>query len=154
MRAHIVFTSKKNMLLNIYSWTKNFVGFESIMNKKIDSMIAKIDAINERITKMALNLDTLMAEVERTKGVQDSAILLLKHLADELKEISDKLAATPKEMPVDTSGLDALVEKLKGSTDALADAVAANSHEHPAEPAPVVEEPAPVSDTPVEGNPV
>lgn len=134
----------------IYSWIKTFFGFESIVDEKLNIILAKIDQIDERINQMALNLDALTAAVEHTKGVQDSAILLLKHLTEELAEISAKLAETPKEMPVDTSGLDALVTKLKDSTTALADAVAANSHDHsePA-PAPVLEEPAPVVEEPV-----
>lgn len=157
----------------IYSWIKNFFGFESIVSNKIDSILSVIEKIDERINQMALNLDALTLAVEQTKGVQDSAITLLHHLTEELSEISAKLAETPKEMPVDTSGLDALVAKLKDSTAALADAVAANSHDH-SEPvpapvmeelasAPVVEEPVmdpapadPVEDpeTPVDGAPV
>lgn len=82
---------------------------------------------------MKLNIDTLASEVARVQTVQASAVTLIKGLAADLSDVSAKLTAAlaaanvPPEA-VDTSELDALVEKLKGSTDSLAAAVA-DSHD-------------------------
>lgn len=119
-----ILTEIKNILLDIYSWTKNFFGFESIVSKKIDIILSRLDKIDERINQMALNLDALTAEVTRAQTVQASAVTLLKSLTTELEEIATKLAAKPAEAPVDTKPLDDLVTKLKSSTDSLATAVA------------------------------
>lgn len=138
------------------SLIKNFISQQNIAAKKIDNVVILLNKIQKGINQMALNLDALTAEVEHTKGVQESAVVLLQKLTAELADVSAKLAATPKDVPVDTSGLDELVAKLKSSTDALAGAVAANSPVEPAPaPAPEVapEAPAPVVDAPVEPAP-
>lgn len=114
---------------------------------------------------MALNLDTLTAEVTRVATVQESAVALLTALAAELDKVAAELAIANDKLddPIDTSGLDELAAKLKASTDALAGAIADSDDvfEVPApeapvveEPAPVVEEPAPVVEEPVVEAPV
>lgn len=118
-----ILESIANLSDNIYSWIKNFIGFESIVSNKIDEL-------NERIKQMALNLDALTAEVTRVTTVQASAVTLLKNLTAELEDISAKLAATPPPVApevIDTKPIDDLVAKLKDSTDALAGAVASSA---------------------------
>lgn len=121
-----------NFLKELLIGIKSFFTFEYDISKTIQDL-------NERITTMSLNLDALIAEVERATAVDESAVILLQKLTSELADVSAKLAATPVNEPVDTSGLDELVSKLKASTDSLAAAVVANTPAAPA-PAPVVEE--------------
>lgn len=72
-----------------------------------------------------LNLDKLAAEVSRVATVHASAMALLKKLTGELETVSAQLAAKLAEVPpvLDTAPLDALIDQLKASTDALAGAV-------------------------------
>lgn len=119
-----ILTEIKSLLLSIYAWSKNFLGFETIVANKIELLSESIERLNERITQMALNLDALTTEVTRAQTVQTSAIALLQKLTSELEDISAKLASKPAEEPVDTKPLDDLVSKLKSSTDSLAAAVA------------------------------
>lgn len=114
----------KSLLHNIYSYVKNIIGFETIAANKLDELSIIITDINERIKKMALNLDALTMEVSRAQTVQSSAIALLQKLTSELEDISAKLASKPAEEPVDTKPLDDLVTKLKSSTDSLSAAIA------------------------------
>lgn len=123
--THIVYTIFSliiEIIISLLKWLNNFVRFESIAADKLNLIL-------ERINEMKLNLDTLAAEVARVQTVQASAVTLLKGLAGDLTDVSAKLTAAlaaanvPPEA-VDTSELDALVEKLKDSTDDLAAAVA------------------------------
>lgn len=72
-----------------------------------------------------LNLDRLAQEVTRVATVHASAMSLLKKLTVELETVSAELAAKAAQVPpvLDTAPLDALIDQLKASTDALADAV-------------------------------
>lgn len=102
---------------------------------------------------MALNLDALTAEVERVKSVQESAVTLLHALSDELTKIATDLHECGLGKEGDLEALDALVEKLKGSTDGLATAIAESDDyfEVPAEETPTEE---PVAEEPVAEEPV
>lgn len=75
---------------------------------------------------MALNLDRLAEEVTRVATVHASAMTLLKKLTGELEAVSAELAAKAAQVPpvLDTAPLEALIDKLKASTDVLAGAVA------------------------------
>lgn len=110
---------------------------------------------------MALNLDALTAEVERVKSVQESAVTLLRGLSTELTKIAADLHECGLGKEGDLTALDDLVEKLKGSTDGLAAAIAESDDyfetpvvEEPVTEEPVVEEPAPVVEEPVVEEPV
>lgn len=94
---------------------------------------------------MALNLDTLRAEVERAKTVQESAIALLQALAGEVSRIAADLKAEVEEDNTHVAALEELASKLGASTDALAEGIAHSDD--------VFEVPAPV-ETPVEEVPV
>lgn len=107
---------------------------------------------------MALNLDALTAEVERAKSVQESAVTLLHALSAELGKIAKDLHECGLGKEGELEALDALVVKLKGSTDGLATAIAESDDYFEApveEPAPVEPEPeTPVVEEPVVEEPV
>lgn len=107
---------------------------------------------------MALNLDALTAEVERVKSVQESAVTLLHALSAELGKIAEDLHECGLGKEGELEALDALVVKLKGSTDGLATAIAESDDYFEApveEPAPVEPEPeTPVVEEPVVEEPV
>lgn len=65
---------------------------------------------------MTKELDALQLEVERNTSVDQSAILLLKGLADQLAAIKD-----------DPVKIQRLADDLKTSSSALSDAVTANT---------------------------
>jgi len=114
----------------------DFGGAES--NERLNTLLARVSdisdqmqTISERIVHMALNLETLTAEVARAKTVQASAVELIKKVASELETVSAELASHSHEPPVDLSGLDALAADLKSSTDSLAAAVASSTDVSP-----------------------
>jgi chemotaxis protein histidine kinase CheA len=122
-----------------------FEGIETVLNE--------LSILQERTKQMALNLDALTAEVERVKSVQESAVTLLHALSDELTKIATDLHECGLGKEGDLEALDALVEKLKGSTDGLATAIAESDDyfEVPAEETPTEE---PVAEEPVAEEPV
>jgi hypothetical protein len=69
------------------------------------------------------NIDTLVTEVSETKTVQDSAIALLNGLKTRLDTAITELAA----LGIDNATLNQLSTDLDTSTNALADAVSANT---------------------------
>jgi len=89
-----------------------------------------LNTLKQRMEEMALNLETLAAEVGHVQTVQASAVTMLQNLTDELTRVSAELAlqATP-----DTTELDALIADMKTSTDALAGAVANSADVHAVE---------------------
>jgi peptidoglycan hydrolase CwlO-like protein len=108
----------------------------------------KLTDLQKRIDNMAINLDALASEVSVIETVQASAVALIQKLTAEIQANLN-----------DPAALQALVDKMKASTDALASAVAANTPAVPVAPvvdpvpvvdvpAPVVEQPTPVPDVP------
>jgi hypothetical protein len=100
------------------------------IQEKFEEMLYKIYVLEERVKNMELNLETLAAEVARVHTVQSSAATMLKKLTVELEKVSAELAAKAAQEPpvIDTAPLNALIEQLKSSTDALAGAVADSSN--------------------------
>ena len=92
--------------------------------KKYLCALYNLSNLLERIDKMAINLETLTAEVTRVQTVQASAVTLLTSLTKELEKISTDLAAKSAEGANDAAALNELIDKLKVSTDDLATAVA------------------------------
>jgi hypothetical protein len=86
--------------------------------------LRNLNSLLERIEQMAINLDTLTAEVARVQTVQASAVTLLESLTKELEKISADLAVQSSSGAADTAALNDLIDKLKVSTDGLAAAVA------------------------------
>jgi uncharacterized membrane protein len=83
-----------------------------------DSRIAKVlsllTKVHKEIKAMAVSLDNLTAQVAATKGVAQSAIVLIEGLVQRIIDAG-----------TDPAALDALTASLKADTDALAAAVAA-----------------------------
>ena len=74
--------------------------------------------LNEMETRIMSALDDLKAQVEATKTVEASAVVLIKGLSDQL---AAAVAAN------DTAAITALSADLKTNTDALAAAIPANT---------------------------
>ncbi len=79
--------------------------------------------ILKQLKQMSQILDDLTAKVEQNTTVTQSAITLLTGLKSSLDEEIQLL----KDAQVDTTGLQALSDKLGTNTQALADAVSANT---------------------------
>lgn len=76
---------------------------------------------------MSAELDKLTAEVEESKTVKASAAALMSGLSARVKTVQEQLAAAN----VTNTALNQLADDLSGSSDALAEAIVANT---PAEP--------------------
>jgi hypothetical protein len=87
---------------------------------QLDRIEAAITTMAQAITtlrnEMSQELDTLTAEVQRNTSVDQSAITLLQGLAAQIEALKS-----------DPVKLQALADSLRGSSDALAAAVAANT---------------------------
>lgn len=109
-------------------------GFE--LNAKLDLILRAVAlsgvatgmAIAELEHTMAVNLDGLTGEVERNTSVDESANILLAGLTEEIRKLREGAD------PAMQAKIDELVNKLKGSTDALAEAVVANTPADPGTP--------------------
>ena len=69
---------------------------------------------------MSVQLDILEAEIKATEGVEQSAILLLQGITQQLADLAAQLAAEG----IDNAKVLALADELKTQSDALASAVA------------------------------
>jgi len=98
-----------------------------------NKLINEDSEFRKELQEMALNLDRLASEVTRVTTVHASAMALLTKLTGELEAVSAELAAKAAQSPpvIDTAPLDALIDELKNSTDALAGAVADSSDVKP-----------------------
>jgi ABC-type transporter Mla subunit MlaD len=92
----------------------------------------RLDRILEAVTSLVLKgdvmsqaLDSLATQVEQLKTVEQSAVTLIKGLADQLTAIKD-----------DPAKIEALAAELKSTSEDLAAAVAANTPAAPPAPAP------------------
>lgn len=86
------------------------------IEQKIDTIIALARAQLSEEFLMATNLDTLTARVTELETVDESAIALIKGLADEIRSTAPDRAA-----------LDALADRIGSASTALAAAVTANT---------------------------
>ena len=84
-------------------------------NRKLDHILYLLRVIRQEEQKMSLELDELTAEVEETKGIEQSAIVLIEGIAAALAAAG-----------TDPAALKALHDSLKTASDELAAAVAAN----------------------------
>lgn len=87
-----------------------------------------LQTLNERTLNMANDLTALKAQVARTTEIEQSAIVLIQGLAEQIAASKDNPAA-----------IQALADELSSKADALAAAVSANINTPPAAPAPPVE---------------
>jgi hypothetical protein len=81
-----------------------------------DSLEGRLDALIAQGATMSAQLDALQAEVARNTSVDQSAIILLTRLAEQIAANANDPVAMQK-----------LADDLKASSDALAAAVAANT---------------------------
>lgn len=93
---------------------------------KVNILINEIAIMQERVSKMAVSLEALANEIDRVNATQVAAVDMITKLVQEVKTVSDELAAktAQAENTVDPAAFEALVQKLRASTDALATAVA------------------------------
>lgn len=89
---------------------------DSSVGRKLDLIITMLDESKKREKQMASDLTALEAEVARNTEVDQSAILLLQGLAQKIEELK-----------TDPAALQAFADSLRGSSDALAAAVTANT---------------------------
>jgi chromosome segregation ATPase len=87
---------------------------------RLDQIDAKLASIQTQGAQAMADLTALTAEVERNTAVDQSAIALLTGLAAQIEALK-----------TDPAALQTLADQLKGSSDALAAAVVANT---PAQP--------------------
>ena len=85
------------------------------MDKRIFAAVTRIE---EKVNRMSVELDTLVARVTEIESVGDSAIVLLGDLKTKLDEA---IASDDKD------ALLALSERLGAQTQELADAISANT---------------------------
>jgi hypothetical protein len=110
--------------------------------KQLKALTLAVDSLRKEIHAMANILDALEAEVAKVTAVEQSAVVLLTGLSQQLK---DAVAAN------DSARLQAVIDALDAKTAALAAAVAANTLAAPPAAPPVippVEPPPPPPDTP------
>ena len=94
---------------------------------QLDRIESAITAVTSAITQLGVDmsqeLDALEAEVSRNTTVDQSAITLLQGLAAQIEQLK-----------TDPVKLQALADSMRGSSDALAAAVAANTPAAPPNP--------------------
>jgi len=92
---------------------------------RFDMLMSEIALIQERISHMAISLAALTEQVERVASTQTMAVEKINKLVADMEIITADLAAkaAAAENAVDANELNALVEKLKVSTDSLITAV-------------------------------
>lgn len=95
---------------------RELAAFFEMVGCKLDRIITMLEKSKQREKKTMADLSALQAEVERNGQVDQSAIALLQGLA-----------ATIEELKGDPAALQAFVDQLRGSSDALAAAVQANT---------------------------
>lgn len=84
--------------------------------EKLDNLITLVKQMLEKEQIMSEQLDKLTTEVTETVTVQQSAILLLQGLSAQIAAMKD-----------DPIALQALADSLDASSNALAEAIAANT---------------------------
>lgn len=97
--------------------------FGKLVLKKLDKIISLAKEIREELRFMSAELDALEVEVSETKGVEESAIVLLEGLKAQLDQLAAELAA----QGIDNAKVLALSAQLDESANRLAAAVAAYS---------------------------
>ena len=95
--------------------------FNQLVLMKMDEIISVAKDIREELRHMSAELEAVALEVEETKGVEESAVVLLQGLSARLDQLAADLAAAG----IDNSRVLELSAELDASSDALAAAVAA-----------------------------
>lgn len=111
--------------------------------EQFNAILMAISEIKGRTTEMAVSLHALSEQVDRVTNIQSTAVNVFERMLAEMQTIQADLAAkaAAAENAVDANELQALVDRLKSSTDTLAQAIV------PPAPEPVVEAPVePIAD--------
>lgn len=96
------------------------VYFHNVADPQVLAALAKL---SQQMEKVMTDLTALTAEVARNTTVDQSAITLLQGLAAQIESLK-----------TDPAALQSLADSLRGSSDALAAAVAANTPAAPPTP--------------------
>lgn len=89
---------------------------DALVEHSLEAIASKLNHIIQQGEHMSQQLDALRAEVERVKTVDQSVLLLIQGLADQIRDAKD-----------DPIAIQALADDLRAQTDSLAAAVAANT---------------------------
>lgn len=103
--------------------------------EKLNALLMAVNGIQERTNEMALSLHALAEQVDRASSTQSAAVETFTRMLSDMQSIQTELAAkaAAAENSVDASELQALVDRLKTSTDTLAQAIAPPAVETPDE---------------------
>jgi hypothetical protein len=93
------------------------------VDRKLNIVIGRLNSMEKLMSALTDAVDALAAEVEKNTQVDQSAIVLIQGLADQIAAVA-----------TDPAKVTELAAKLKASTDALAAAVAANTVAEPVAP--------------------
>jgi len=93
------------------------------MDRKLNQVLGRLTSMERLMSALTDAIDALAAEVEKNTQVDQSAIVLIQGLADQIAAVA-----------TDPAKVTELAAKLKASTDALAAAVAANTVAEPVAP--------------------
>ncbi len=96
-----------------------------LANDKLDLLQKTLDRLEREVIEMSVELDNLTAEVAEVKGVAQSAVTLIKGLADQIAALK-----------ADPVALQALSDDLKATASALGAAIQANTPPVPPSPTP------------------
>lgn len=102
---------------------------DEVANRKLDAVLELLTASKAKEDKMLKETQDLIAEVEATKTVVESAVTLIDGLIAKIEAAKD-----------DPVAVQAAIDELRAEKQKLADAVAAGT---PSSPAPPAEPPAP-----------
>jgi hypothetical protein len=102
-----------NMRIDIY----HHFDAEITMDKKLDKILVMLGIVQGKEDELMADLTALTAQVAQNTTVEQSAVTLIQGLAAQIAAAG-----------TDPAALQALQDQLKVSADALAAAVAANTH--------------------------
>lgn len=86
------------------------------VTRKLDEILSLVRAIAKGVTKMSVEMDALEAQVQQMTTIEQSAVTLIKGLADQIAAAG-----------TDPAKLRALTASLKADADDLAAAIQANT---------------------------
>jgi hypothetical protein len=89
---------------------------DSLVEKKLDKILAMLNIIQRKEDVMSVELDALTVQVQANTDLEGSAIQLIQGLANQILALKD-----------DPVKIAALSVQLKSSADALASAITANT---------------------------
>jgi hypothetical protein len=106
---------------------KDLLKPKTTVTARFDMLMSESALIQERISRMAINIAALMSQVDRVAYTQTIAIDKINKLTTDFQNITAELAVMSErlataENSVNEEEFNALVERLRISTDALSEA--------------------------------